>query len=329
MATIKDVAREAGLAVGTVSRVLNHKSVKQENILKVEAAIKKLNYEVNTYARGLKTQRTYTVALILPTIWHPFFSALAYYIELELAQRDYKLLLCNSEGHPEKELAYINMAKQNKVDGIIGISYNDIDHSIEPSLPFVSIDRHFNSKAPCICCDNEQGGTLAFHQLIELGCKKLAFISCGSSLDNETQKRKTGFTKACFTHQVTPVILDLIEPIEDLTLHFQNFIKHSILESPSPIDGIFVTNDGLALRLMEQLSYFGLRVPEDIQIIGFDGIQSFKEDQVLVSSIKQPVDLMARQAVETLLRLIDGETVPSLHMLPVEFVSGKTTKPLT
>lgn len=325
MATIKDVAREAGLAVGTVSRVLNNKSVKQANVLKVEAAIKKLNYEVNTYARGLKVQRTYTVALILPTIWHPFFSALTYYIELELAQQNYKLLICNSEGNPEKELSYINMAKQNKVDGIIGITYSDIETYISKDLPFVSVDRHFSHKVPCITCDNEQGGEIAFNQLFQLGCKNPAFISYGSSFDNETQKRKIGFIKACTTHHMTPVVLDLIEPIDNLNAHFKSFIQKHIIESLSPIDGIFAITDFVALQFIDQLSHFGLRVPEDVQIIGFDGIQSFKEDTPTISSIKQPANLMAKQAVHILLQMIDGETVPDLTILPVEFVQGKTT----
>ena len=121
MSSIKDVAHLAGVAVGTVSRVINNSgAVKPETRRKVKAAIKQLNYIPNEVARNFKMQKSKMVALLLPTIWHPFFSELAYYIEDELDQEGYKLILCNSGGKPEKELYYLDMLQQNKVVGIVG-----------------------------------------------------------------------------------------------------------------------------------------------------------------------------------------------------------------
>ena len=101
MVTIKDVAQDAGVAVGTVSKVLNGQYVSEKNRIKVEASVKKLGYQMNFYARGLKTKNTYTVAALVPEILNPFFAEWVYYIEQELYKNGYKLLLCNTQGMPE------------------------------------------------------------------------------------------------------------------------------------------------------------------------------------------------------------------------------------
>ena len=127
MATMKDVAELAGVSLGTVSRVINKaQGIKPQTLEKVNAAIEKLNYIPDQYARGMKLNRTNTVALIVPTIWHPFFGEFAYHVEQELSRLDYKMLLCNSAG-PEKEAEYIKMLQQNKVDWIIAITYSSIE----------------------------------------------------------------------------------------------------------------------------------------------------------------------------------------------------------
>ena len=116
MVTIKDVAQDAGVAVGTVSKVLNGQHVSEKNRIKVEASVTKLGYQMNFYARGLKTKNTYTIAVIVPEILNPFFAEWVYYIEQELYKNGYKMLLCNTQGMPEKEEYYYRMAEQNKVD---------------------------------------------------------------------------------------------------------------------------------------------------------------------------------------------------------------------
>ena len=114
MATMKDVAQRAGVSLGTVSRVINHaQGIKPMTLEKVEKAIEELHYVPDEYARGLKTQSSRTVALILPSIWYPFFSEFGYYVEKALDQRDYKLLLCNSDGNPQEENKYIKMLMVN------------------------------------------------------------------------------------------------------------------------------------------------------------------------------------------------------------------------
>lgn len=178
MATMKDVAKLAKVGVGSVSRVLNDApGVKPATKKRVEAAIKKLGYVRDDYARGLKTNRSQTIALILPTVWHPFFSEFAYYIEQSLYRRQYKLLLCNSSEDAEKELQYIKMVTQNKVDGIVGITYSAIDQYVSSNLPFVSIDRYFTEDISYVTSDNFIGGKIAAKELLVRGVKHPAFIS--------------------------------------------------------------------------------------------------------------------------------------------------------
>ena len=175
MSTIKEVAKRAGVSVGTVSKVINNIAVKPKTKQAVELAIKELNYEPNIYARGLKVNRTHTVALIIPTVWNPFYGELAFHIERYLREKQYKMILCNSEGDYVTELAYFTMAKQNQVDGIITVTYSDIESYISNSIPLISIDRFFNDNIPYVSSDNFSGGALAAKHLDDVGCQSLMF----------------------------------------------------------------------------------------------------------------------------------------------------------
>lgn len=183
---------ETGRSLGwnCLEKVINNIEVKPKTKQAVELAIKELNYQPNVYARGLKVSRTNTVSLILPTLWHPFFGELAYNIEKNLRQHQYKMILCNSEGDYLTELSYLTMAKQNQVDGIIAITYSDIEHYVSSNLPLISIDRFFNDEVPYVSSDNFLGGQLAAKHLDEAGCQTLCFIGRGSKKENTTRNRK-------------------------------------------------------------------------------------------------------------------------------------------
>jgi len=175
--TMKDVAREAGVALGTVSKVFNGIPVGESYRTKVEAAAQKLGYQVNQYARGLRANKTYTVAVILPGVDHPFFASLAQCLCTSLAQRNHRMLLYVTASNPEIEQNCVNMVRQNKADGIIGLTYNPL--VVGEDLPFVGIDRSFRADIPCVAADNYGGGRLAAEKLLELGCTHLAFLRTG------------------------------------------------------------------------------------------------------------------------------------------------------
>ena len=322
MATMKDVAALAKVGVGTVSRVLNDSgAVKESTRRKVQAAMKELNYIPNAYARGLKMNKTYTVALIIPTIWHPFFSEFAYYVERNLSEHKFKMLLCNSDVSNEKELEYIQMVQENKVDGIIGITYSDLDNFVSSHLPFVTIDRHFKEETVCVTSDNFRAGQLAVEKLVEKGCRKLGYIGTHSRFSSETTKRRDGFVEQAERMNIPYAIYDELDPVLDLLAGIKTFF-----EKHPDVDGVFAHTDFIALDILEVLDAMKRQVPEEIQIIGCDGIKMEAGRRQIVSTIRQPVDLMAQAAVEKIIELIDGEAVKEKITLPVTYIEGPTTK---
>ena len=319
---MKDVAALAKVGVGTVSRVLNSSgSVKESTRRKVEAAMKELNYIPNAYARGLKMNKTNTVALIIPTIWHPFFSEFAYYVESNLAEHKYKMLLCNSDVSSDKELEYIQMVQENKVDGIIGITYSDLDNFVSSHLPFVTIDRHFKEETVCVTSDNFHAGQLAVEKLVEKGCHKLGYIGTHSRFPTETTKRRDGFKAKAEQMGMPYAIYDGEDPV----IEFKQEIRTFFEKNPD-VDGVFAHTDFIALDILEVLDELKRKVPEEVQIIGCDGIKMEAGRKQFLSTIRQPVDLMAKAAVEKIIQVIDGEPVKTKITLPVHYLEGSTTK---
>ena len=194
--TMKDVAAEAGVALGTVSKVFNNIPVGEEYRARVLDAARKLGYQVNSYARGLKTNKTNTAALVWPTLWHPFFASLADAIVGCLMKRGYRTIVTITNYDSQAEQQCIDLVRQNKVDGIIALTYNPA-LDVDPDLPFVSIDRHFKAGVPCVASDNFSGGQLAAAKLIELGCRRLLFLRRGSGVAGEADKRRMGFEAVC------------------------------------------------------------------------------------------------------------------------------------
>ncbi|WP_454922417.1 LacI family DNA-binding transcriptional regulator [Abiotrophia defectiva] len=322
-ATMKDVAERAGVGLGTVSRVVNGFRVKDSTYEKVQIAIRELNYQPDEYARGLKTNRSNIVALIVPTIWHPFFSQFAYHVEKELQQHHYKLLICNADGDASNEIEYIEMLKKNKVDGIIGITYSDIDKYILSSLPLVSIDRHFSENVYYVTSENYEGGQLAAKELLERGAKQLAYIGGTNIHENETVLRKAGFYDYSAKQGYNVAKLDMPEPIDDVEGRIRAFV-----EEHADLDGFFTVNDFMALHVMKVMQALGKSCPEDYQLIGFDGLKTAEGQDYLLSTIAQPIDQMAIAAVDLLMTLIKGQVQPSSHrvILPVHFREGGTTR---
>ena len=320
---MKDVAQRAGVGVGTVSRVINRvPGVKESTLIKVNQAIKELNYIPDEYARGLKTKSSRTIALILPSVWYPFFSEFAYYVEKRLDKENYKLLLCNSNGNPTEEAKYIKMLKQNKIDAIIAITYSDIEQYIYSNIPFVSLDRYFDKKVSYVTSDNYEGGKLAARKLLEHGARSLAYVGSHSKYPNGTMLRRAGFRDYLENIGIDYKEIFLQEPVNDFTPYILEMLKVH-----PKIDGIFCHTDSLLLKLRKILNQYGYRVPEDIQLIGFDGMNLSSDLPLGISTIAQPVEQLANGAVDLVLRKIaDPSLKNEAKMYPVRYVDGNTTK---
>lgn len=327
--TMRDVALKAGVALGTVSKVINGIPVSEKNRLKVEEAITSLNYEVNTYARGLKTQKSNMVALIIPGTLNPFFATFATYIESFLYRRGLKMLLCCAEGIPEKEAEYLNLAMNNKVDGVIALTYSDIGNYISEEFPLVVFDRFFENKViPRVGSDNFAGACLAIEKLLVLGCRHPVYIRFHSVFPGESDKRLEGYLHACSKYGLTPDYLNMIECPENLALMKDFLASHQRTDGSLTFDGVFSHTDYHGYLFLKLLQKEGYRVPEDVQIIGFDGIRKFRypEGDLFISSICQPIEQLAEKCVELLVARSMGEEVAPLTLLPVRYEYGGTTK---
>lgn len=322
--TMKDVAREAGVSLGTVSKVINGIPVGEEYRKKVESAIKMLDYHVNAYAKGLKNNRTYTIAVILPNMINPFFCLVAHYINRALVRHGYRMLLCDTDYDYTKEQEMVQMAEQNKVDGIIALTYNP-NLKISPEVRSVSIDRYLSGGIPCVASDNYNGGRLAVQKLVENGCTRLAFLRIGSSLTSETNKRRDGFAAECEARGI-PYTLKILQdgaPLEE----FDQFLQENRTDSGLAFDGIFCVTDKLAVKTVQMLRRMGLRVPEDVQVIGYDGLRTFGDEDYYCSTIVQPVEAIADTCVDLVLQEKESAAnTPSLLCLPVRYAYGGTTK---
>ena len=319
---MKDVAREAGVSLGTVSKVINGIPVGESYKKRVEEAAKKLGYQVNIYAKGLRAQINQFIILMMPTLRHPFFALLADELAVELFKNGYRAFLTVTNYDPKTEEKCISMVRQNMAGGIIALTYNP-DLKVDESIPFVTIDRHCKAGVPCISSDNFGGGKLAAEKLIEKGCKKLLFMRIGSAVSSEVDKRSAGFEYACRLYNVDFTSICLND--EDTEEPFYLYLREHTVDGKPDFDGIFCNTDKLACLVRNRLTEAGIRVPEDVQIIGYDGMPDYITGKMKCSTIVQPIDLIAQTAVTALLNS-DKAVLPALMALPVHFAEGGTTK---
>jgi len=323
--SIKDVAKKAGVGIATVSRVLNHSGyVKKETRIKVEAIIKEINYIPNEIARSMTKQKTNIVAFVLPNSTHLFFGELLYFVEKELFDYGYKVLICNSSEMIEKEIVYLDMLKNNRVDALILLTNNDIEEYLDKNLPLISFDRKFKG-IPFVASDNYTGGVMAAEKLISLGCKNMMFIGDDAQGDKtevttEVTNRRLGFMEYLESHGFNNVV--------NVEYPLGNYIDipkevHKIVESNELIDGIFTISDAVACEIIIELEKIGRRVPEDVKVIGFDGGRSFLNLGKKLTSIGQSPEQIAKAIKKTIMQF--NEKIPvDNKIIPVYFSDGET-----
>ena len=320
--TMKDVAQECGLSLATVSKVINGLPVGKKSRERVEAAIDKLGYQVNAYARALKSSKTYTVALVMPSLKHPFFANLTDELTKSLMNRGYRSILMITNYDHEAEQKSFSLVRSNKMDGVIALTYSP-NLEVGESIPIVTIDRHLDAGIPCVSSDNFRGGELAAGKLIELGCKKLLFMRITSRIQGEPNKRCAGFESVC---QMNNVDYDTLlftddEPEEPI----YNLLEEYISDGSFRYDGIFCNSDIMASKVIGFLRERGIDIPGQVQIIGYDGIIDSYTDRYVCSTIEQPIAMMAETAVNILLNPADTPSGANI-CLPVRYIPAGTTK---
>lgn len=320
--TMKDVARESGLSIATVSKVINGIPVGEKARLRVEAAIEKLDYHVNTWARGLKLNKTNCITLVMPSLKHPFFAHLIDEITACLTRRSYYTMLMITNYDPEAEQKCFNMVRNNKSDGVIALTYSPIP-DVDETLPIVSIDRHIGKNVPCVSSDNYRGGEIVAEKLLELGCQKLLFMRISDQVLGEPDKRRVGFENAC--QQRGTAYETLILRNEDTEAPFFRFLEERVCGGKLEFDGIFCNSDSLACRVVQFLRKREIDVPGQVQVVGYDGIVDHFTGLPACSTIEQPIEQMAETVVSLLLNQ-NGASVGANVCLPVNYIFGGTTK---
>ncbi len=323
MASIREVAQEAGVGVGTVSRALNGSGyVSPETRKKIEKAAKKLKYTPNELARNLYHNKTGIVGVIVPDLEHPFFSALVKHIEMELYEQGYKTMICNTVGISRREQEYLDMLERNMVDGIITASHGlEVEEYRKQAKPIVSIDRDLGAQIPLIGCDHAKGGKLAAELMLKAHRKKVFLVS-GIPPKVMANDRYVTFMKILEENGVT-VLQEVMEwNIFSWDAHYH--MAEEIFRLHPDIDGIF-GGDLAALACLNVAQRRGIRIPEDISIVGFDAMTPSNIVYPRLTAIRQNVELLAEISVNTLLDMVEQrKNVPHRLILDVEIQCGGT-----
>lgn len=333
MCTIRDVARLANVSVATVSRVINKNSnVSNNTKQRVDKAIKELGYKPNSIAKGLASKKTRTLALILPDISNPFFGELARAVEDSAALKDYTVILCNTENDVMKEKGYIEKMKGRFVDGILFAGHTLQEPEIltleKEEIPIIVLDRA-PGKNLCsvVRSDNRAGARLAIQHLLDIGCKKIAHIY-GPQKAATAKERLLGYEDMVGDSSwYTP---SLLEP-GHFTIKKGMEAVQKLLERHPDIDGIFAGNDLIAIGALKQLKQLKIEVPDQIALIGFDGIELTEITEPEITTIAQPIYTMGSIAVSLLIKKIEGILVANqVYEIDVELlIRGSTVKKIS
>lgn len=325
MATLKDVARESGLTVGTVSRVLNNRGyISEQTRAKVYEVMKQLNYQPNEMARSLSKQKSNTIGLIVPHIMHPYFAKLISFVEGAAYAHQHKILLFNSKGKEEKEDEYIEMCKSNRVAGIILCSARlRTEKFKELGCPLITIERLMDEATAGVECDNYQGGLLATQHLIERGCRHLLHFGGVGGQEMPADQRYRAFEDVCRKHGIEYAAV-MSDQSDYADISYYHLIAEALERYPQT-DGIFASSDVIAAQTIKVCNAKGIRVPEEMKIVGFDDVSIASLTSPGITTVRQPVREMAETAVSMMVQAASGTLVPARSMFPVSLIIRETT----
>jgi LacI family transcriptional regulator len=329
MSTIHDVARLAGVSPITVSRVLNNSGyASEETRARVEAAAAELGYVPNTLARGLRSKRTNTLALVMTDITNPYFTLIARGVEDTASNSGYTVIFCNTDESEAEEEKYLNILVQKQVDGILLVPACSNSQSLKflrsNEIPFVLIDRRVpDTRSDLVRSDSEQGAYNLTRHLIELGHKRIVTIT-GPQAVSTSLDRASGYQRA----MKEAGLADLIE------VYYGSFTQDSGYEltsralalKPRPT-AIFGGNNFISIGIFKALRDASLIVPEDMSVVGFDDLPASLLINPILTVAAQPAYQMGSQATELLLKRIAGQLPEASQeiILPTEMIVRRSS----
>lgn len=308
--TIKDIAKLADVSIATVSKVVNHKdqNISELTRQRILALIEEHNYVPNRVASSMVTKKTNSIGLIIPDITNPFFPEVARGVEDYANHAGYHVVLCNSDNNPIKEISYIAMLQEKMVDGIIfassSLKKNISKEFFKFQIPVITVDRDIEDLQTQgkITVDNITGAYTGVSFMIERGYKKILHLT-GPLTSKPSADRQEGYKKALKDHNIT-YDASLFREGNFTTDWGYNGTKEA-LESEVEFDSIFCGNDMIAIGAIKALNEKGLKVPDDIGIVGFDDIYMATVVTPNLTTICQPNYMMGYKAAEMLIELIE------------------------
>ncbi|WP_018922126.1 LacI family DNA-binding transcriptional regulator [Salsuginibacillus kocurii] len=328
--TIYHVAEQAGVSIATVSKVINNTGrIGRETRENVLAIMKELGYEPSVVASALTGKHTNTIGLLVPDVANPYFSELARRIEDRGHEKGFSVVICNTDNGIEKEAEYVKWLHRKQVDGIIlgtGIQDNRTLHELlKQETPTALVARDSPSlQVDTVRIDDYLGGRLATEHLLELGHTNLGFMLGGLNSSSE-EERLRGVRSVMTTNNLSVCEKDIVTDAYTIEEAKQQAMK--ILTQAQPPTAIFAMNDLLANGVMKAARELGLRLPQDISVIGFDNTLLASISEPPLTTIAQPIADLGTQVTDLLVQEILGEkTVKQrIVLLPSLVVRESTT----
>ncbi len=330
--TIRDVAKAAGVSVSTVSRVLNNKDdVAPATYEKVQKVIEELGYTSSLAARSMRSRRTGVIGLIVPDVADPFSILVMKGVNQAITELDYDLIIYTSgsikkRSAAERERHFVSLLNGSIADGVIIVT--PAATTFSTAAPVVTIDP--NNECPeclTIIATNHAGAMAAMEYLIGLGHRRIGFISGRPDLQSANH-RLQGYLDALRQANI-PQDPALIE-IGDFSRETGRICARKLLSLPEPPTAIFAANDQSAIGAIEAAREMGLRVPEDLSVVGFDNIPEAAYYNPALTTVDQFIERMGYVATEMLLGLVQGEPLKNdLHLMPTQLVIRDSCRPIT
>ncbi len=319
MASIKDVARKADVSTTTVSHVVNHTRFVSDKVRSaVEDAIRELGYVPSAVARSLKSNTTKTIGMLIPNCSNPYFAEIVRSVEDRCFGAGYTLILCNTDDDPHRQGAYLQVLSEKRIDGMIIISTGadkDLLSFLQGlPIPTVLLDREID-EANCDLVETAhlQGGMMATDHLIGLGHRRIACLAGPADLNSSAQ-RIEGWRTALDRSGLSAESADLLWH-SDFSSQGGFSSMQSILASSLAPTAVFVCNDLMSIGALSAAHEAGVRVPQDLSLIGFDDIELARFASPALTTIAQPKQRIGIVAVDMVLERIQGGRVKARQVI--------------
>ncbi len=320
------MAEKAGVSVTTVSRTLNNRGyISQETRDKIAEAIRTLDYSPNQLARSLYNARTQIIGVVVPSICHPFFAQITHLLEHRLYHLGYHVLLFATEGNRGQESNIFDILRQHRVDGIIiGSPCLSDENYAKNNIPIVSFDTHMQGANVSVAANHSLGGRMAARALLKGGCRRVLQIVGDLSAKTDAGKRHRTFMEEMMAAGCECISMPALNNFTDLRAS-RSTVERVLDEYPD-IDGFFGT-DLNAAGLIQCALRRGLSIPDDIQVVGYDGSDAVTAICMNMTVIRQPYEELADKIVESMMALLSGETPePRIILDGLTLVQGTTTR---